>query len=123
MPARRSSRFIYPRSPLRRDFTKENAAGKAKPKTKPSEGDCNAIPEGLFADAFFGASPVVASALDLRQGRDPPADQVQFNTHPFVLGSKGDILTLHEKGTFLLCADRPNSLVSRQSRKFLFPAK
>src|ERR1039458_1895505 len=43
---------------------------KSKPKkTKPSDGDFVAATRGLDADAFFGASPVVASALDLRSLR------------------------------------------------------
>jgi len=37
-------------------------------KPKPSDGDFVAS-RGLVADAFFGASPVVASALDIRAAR------------------------------------------------------
>jgi len=40
-------------------------------KTKPSDGDSVAATGGRVADAFFGASPVVASALDLRSGATP----------------------------------------------------
>jgi hypothetical protein len=67
--ARRSSRWILPRPPLLRDSTKEREIG--KPKTKPSAGDCLAASGGLVADAFFGASPVVASALGVHARRDP----------------------------------------------------
>ncbi len=51
-------------------------------KSKPSDSGLEAL-KGLVADAFFGASPVVASALDLRVGRDPFADCVQINMHLF----------------------------------------
>lgn len=44
-------------------------------KTKPSDGDFVAATRGLDADAFFGASPVVASALDLRSGATPAETQ------------------------------------------------
>jgi len=67
--ARRPSRRILPRPPLRRDSTKEREVGKSK--TKPSEGDFFAAFRGLIADAFFGASPVVASALGVHARRDP----------------------------------------------------
>ncbi len=43
---------------------------------------------GLNADAFFGASPVVASVLDLRVGRDPFTDRIQTNMGSFSAGSK-----------------------------------
>ena len=43
---------------------------------------------GLSADAFFGASPVVASALDLRVERDPFADRIQTNMGSFSAGPK-----------------------------------
>jgi len=55
-------------------------------KSKPSDDDF-AI-RGLSADVFFGASPVVASALDLRVGRDPFADRIQTNMGSFSAGSK-----------------------------------
>jgi len=40
-------------------------------KTKPSAGDSVAVTGGRIADAFLGASPVVASALDLCSGATP----------------------------------------------------
>jgi hypothetical protein len=55
-------------------------------KSKPSDDDF--ATRGLSADAFFGASPVVASALDLRVGRDPFADRIQTNMCSFSAGSK-----------------------------------
>jgi hypothetical protein len=55
-------------------------------KIKPSDDDFAA--RGLNADAFFGASPVVASALDLRVRRDPFTDRIQTNTCSFSAGSK-----------------------------------
>src|SRR5487761_197649 len=68
-PARRSFAFNRPRPPLLGDFTKESRRGKTKNKTL-----CRRLrhrSEGLLADAFFGASPVVASALGIRLGATP----------------------------------------------------
>ncbi len=67
-------------------------------KSKPSDDDF-AI-RGLSADAFFGASPVVASALDLHVGRDPFADHIQTNRHFFPARPKPDISTLQRIGHF-----------------------
>ncbi len=53
---------------------------------------------GFEAD-FFGASPV-ASALDLRTGRNPAADQPDTNMHLFPARSKQDISTLQRIGHF-----------------------
>ena len=96
-----SSRWIYPRPPLLRNFTKEIHGVKVKP-SKPPDGDFVAATRGLSADAFFGASPVVASALDLRQERDLPADRIQTNTHLFSARLKPDISTWQRIGHFYL---------------------
>ena len=74
-PARRASRSLCPKPPLLRNFTKERgrSKSKARAKSKPSDDDSVATTRGLLADAFFGASPVVASALGSRPGRDPEA--------------------------------------------------
>src|SRR5260370_16360068 len=69
-----------------------------QPKSKPSDDDF-AI-RGLSADAFFGASPVVASALDLHVGRDPFADHIQTNRLFFSARPKPDISTLQRIGHF-----------------------
>ena len=98
-----SSRCIYPRPPLLRNSTKEIHVVQVKTlKPKPSDGDFVAATRGLIADAFFGASSVVASAVDLRQERDLPADRIQTNTHPFSARPKPDISTWQRIGHFYL---------------------
>ena len=64
-PARRSFAFHSPRPQLLKGPTKESMSSKPKP----SDGDFVAAIRGSVADAFFGASPVVASALDVRAAR------------------------------------------------------
>jgi len=49
-------------------------------KAEPPEVGCAADPRGLVADAFFGASPVVASALGIRLGATPRGHR-HSNTH------------------------------------------
>ena len=83
-PARRSIAFHSPRPPLLQGSTKESMSSKPKP----SDGDFVAAIRGSVADAFFGASPVVASALDRRVGRDPFADRIQTNMHLFLSQAK-----------------------------------
>jgi hypothetical protein len=73
-------------------------------KSKPSDDDF--ATRGLSADAFFGASPVVASALDLRVGRDPFADHIQTNRHFFSARPKPDISTLQRIGHFYFALTR-----------------
>ena len=92
--ARRSFAFYSPRPPLLRDFTKEILCSK----TKPSEGDFVAD-RGFIADAFFGASPVVASALGIRSGATPRG-RVHTNTPLPKSPSKQDISTLLGIGHF-----------------------
>jgi len=103
-PARRSLAFYSPRPPLLRDSTKESMIFCLKP--KPSEGDFIAAIRGSVADAFFGASPVVASALGIRLGATPRGRNYT-NTHSWHHTAEGDILTLLEKGTFSFCLDTP----------------
>lgn len=81
-PARRSFAFHSPRPQLLKGPTKESMSSKPKP----SDGDFVAAIRGSVADAFFGASPVVASALGIRSGATPRLCRA--------------------KGTFLLCLDR-----------------
>jgi len=62
----RSAKVYSGGTPLLRDITNEsNINSKPNPPMAPSP------PEGSVADAFFGASPVVASALGIRSGATP----------------------------------------------------
>jgi hypothetical protein len=95
-PARRDFALYSPRPPLLRDFTKESM-GDSKSKTL-----CWAASprsRGLQADAFFGASPVVASALGIRLGATPRGRH-QATTAPLGPPSKQDISTLLGIGHF-----------------------
>ena len=96
-PARRSLAFYSPRPPLLRDSTKESMIFCLKP--KPSEGDFIAAIRGSVADAFFGASPVVASALGIRLGATPRG-RFHFKPSPSALSRKEDISTLLGIGHF-----------------------
>ena len=95
--ARRTSRFIAQWPPLLRDFTKEIAR---LIKTKPPAAGFTSS-RGCVADAFFGASPVVASALGIHSGATP-CGPLQPNT-PFSTGPpKGDISIWQKRGHFYL---------------------
>ncbi len=73
--------------------------------SKPSDGDFLAATRGLMTDAFFGASPVVASALGVRSGATPRG-QVHI-TMPLPAGlSKQDISTLLGIGHFYFALTR-----------------
>ena len=48
-------------------------------KAKPSEVGCAAGPRGFAADAFSGASPVVASALGIRLDATPRGQISDYN--------------------------------------------
>ncbi len=93
-----SSRCIYPRPPLR-DFTKIDGLQKQNPPTE----------VGGFAAVYFGASPV-ASALDLRLGRDPSADPFHSNRPSSSAWSKPDISTLQRIGHFYFALTREPDL-------------
>ena len=69
--ARRSSRLLAPRPPLLRDFTKESGGQSQSQKQNPLPATDRAAAEGSIADAFFGASPVVASVLGIRPSATP----------------------------------------------------
>jgi hypothetical protein len=61
-----------PRPQLLRDFTKEKGHGQDKTQDQPQKpSDGVATTRGCVADAFFGASPVVASALGAAPGATP----------------------------------------------------
>ena len=94
-PARRSFAFYRPRPPLLRGSTKESIPSKPKP----SDGNFVAAIRGSVADAFFGASPVVASALGSRSGATPRG-QIHSKPSPSALLRKADILTLLGIGHF-----------------------
>jgi hypothetical protein len=68
-------------------------------KSKPSDGDFVAATRGSIADAFFGASPVVASALGIRSGATPRGPIYITMPRPAV-PSKQDISTLLGIGHF-----------------------
>ena len=90
-PARRSIALYSPRPQLLGHFTKERRVSKSKIrinlnlKSKPSDGDSVAATRGLIADAFFGASPVVASASGIRSGATPRG---RIHTILFCLGMR-----------------------------------
>jgi hypothetical protein len=93
--ARRSFAFYSPRPQLLKGFTKESLLSK----TKPSDGDFRAATRGLWTDAFFGASPVVASALGIRSGATPRG-RIHSKLSPSALPRKEDISTLLGIGHF-----------------------
>ena len=95
--ARRTSRFIAQWPPLLRDFTKERGWFV---KTKPSAAGFTSS-RGSVADAFFGASPVVASALGIRSGATPRG-RAQPNMPSPPGTSKEDISIWHRRGHFYL---------------------
>jgi hypothetical protein len=94
-PARRPFAFNSPRPQLLKGFTKESMPLKSKP----SDGDFVAAIGGSVADAFFGASPVVASALGIRSGATPRG-RIYSNPTPSALLRKADISTLLGIGHF-----------------------
>ena len=94
-PARRSFAFHSPRPQLLKGPTKESMSSKPKP----SDGDFVAAIRGSVADAFFGASPVVASALGIRSGATPRG-RIHSKPHPSALPRKQDISTLLGIGHF-----------------------
>lgn len=85
-------------------------------KPKPSDDDGIAATRGSDADAFFGASPVVASALDFRLGRDPLADRRQYNTAVGSHLQKPELFTLQKSGTFHFALTNGESLLTEGSR-------
>jgi hypothetical protein len=94
-PARRSFAFYSPRPQLLKGLTKESMGSKPKP----SDGDFVAAIRGSVADAFFGASPVVTSALGIRSGATP-GGRIHSKPHPSALPRKEDISTLLGIGHF-----------------------
>jgi hypothetical protein len=75
-------------------------------KPKPSDGDFVAAIRGSVADAFFGASPVVASALGIRSGATPRG-RIHSKPHPSALPRKQDISTLLGIGHFYFALTLP----------------
>ena len=108
-PARRSLALHSPRPPLLRGSTKESMLLKPNP----CDGDFVAAITGSVADAFFGASPVVASALGIRLG-SPPRGRHQRTTDPPGRLSKQDISTLLGIGHFYFAL---TPVVCGQSKK------
>ena len=110
--ARRSSRLICPRPPLR-DFTKRIWLKQNLKKPNPLMDELTRG-FGVSADSF-GASPV-ASALDLRFGRDPDADPSQSNMSLLPPPSKPELSTLHRIGTFYFALTSSTLLCRRKVR-------
>ena len=113
-PARRSFAFHSPRPQLLKGPTKESMSSKPKP----SDGDFVAAIRGSVADAFFGASPVVASALGIRSGATPRG------RHQRIMASRGfpskqDISTLLGIGHFYFALTE----AQRAKRKLLGSVK
>ena len=100
-PARRCFAFKSPRPRLLKGSTKESM----RSKPKPSDGDFVAVIRGSIADAFFGASPVVASALGIRPGATPRG-RIHSKPHPSALPRKEDISTLLGIGHFYFALTR-----------------
>ncbi len=99
--ARRPLAFHSPRPQLLKGPTKESTPLKSKP----SDGDFVAAIGGSLADAFFGASPVVASALGIRSGATPRGP-IHSNPTPSALLRKADISTLLGIGHFYFALTR-----------------
>jgi hypothetical protein len=74
-------------------------------KAKPSDGNFVVAIGGSVADAFFGASPVVASALGVRSGATPRGRHQRNTASPGRL-SKQDISTLLGIGHFYFALTR-----------------
>jgi len=103
-----------PRPQLLRNFTKESrrAKSKARSKSKPFDGDFVAATEGSIADAFFGASPVVASALGAVPGATP-ARLIETTTGGAHRRSKPELSTLLGTGSFYFALTRTRWMLSR----------
>src|SRR5271157_1113481 len=101
-PARRSFAFHSPRPQLLKGPTKESMSSKPKP----ADGDFAAAISGSVADAFFGASSVVASALGIRSGATPRG-RIYSNPTPSALLRKADISTLLGIGHFYFALTLP----------------
>jgi hypothetical protein len=106
--------FYSPRPPLLRGSTKESMRSKLKPsqKPKPSEGDRVTTLRGSVADAFFGASPVVASALGIRLGATPRGRHQRTTASPGP-GSEWDISTLLGIGHFYFALTGDRGFLNR----------
>ena len=112
-PARRSFAFHSPRPQLLKGPTKESMSSKPKP----SDGDFVAAIRGSVADAFFGASPVVASALGIRSGATPRG-QIHSKPHPSALPRKEDISTLLGIGHFYFALTGAGGRCAPAARRF-----
>ena len=86
-----------PRPQLLRGFTKEKGNAKSTSGTKPSDGI--AATRGSVADAFFGASPVVASALGTAPSATP-ARLIEPTMGDSGNDSKPELSTLLGTGSF-----------------------
>ena len=106
--------FYSPRPQLLRGFTKEKGNAKSTSETKPSDGV--AATRGSVADAFFGASPVVASALGTAPSATP-ARLIEPTMGDSGNDSKPELSTLLGTGTFYFAlTPRPFRVTDAHSR-------
>jgi hypothetical protein len=120
--ARRFSRFLA--QGLRSSETSPNKVGVCFEswKAEPSVTGFAADRGGSVADAFFGASPVVASALGIRSGATPRGP-IHVTTPLRNDTLKPDISTLPELGHFYFALTGWIRRVPTQSENFRFSAK
>jgi hypothetical protein len=79
-------------------------------KAEPSGDGCAADRGGFATDAFFGASPVVASALGIRSGATPCGPD-QTNMPSKIKRTKPELLTLQKTGSFHFALTRKAPLL------------
>lgn len=102
-----------PRPQLLTDFTKAKGHGKVKAKSsKPSDSGLLAATRGFPADAFFGASRVVASALGATPGA-APARLAEHTTGACSSRPKPELSAWLATASFLLCLDTFPTSISR----------
>ena len=85
-------------------------------KSKPSDGDFFAATRGFRADAFFGASPVVASALGATPGATP-ARLIEHTTGGSSDRSKPELSTLLGTGSFYFALTKRESITATPAVK------
>jgi hypothetical protein len=100
--ARRSLAFFSPRPQLLEGFTKESLF---RIRTPSDNGHRRHFQRVFSTDAFFGASPVVASALGIRSGATPRGP-IHSKPARSALLHKGDISTLLGIGHFYFALTR-----------------
>ena len=109
-PARRSSHFLA--QGLSNSETPPKKVGFSKPKPGSQIKTLRRaqMPEGFCADAFFGASPVVASALGFRLGATL-ANSLTLNTALRFPKAPPELSTWRRIGTFYLALTEISSIL------------